>query len=113
MRFAPDDFRHVSYCWVDEEADSSECAVALVGDLKVLIPLKGLVDVEEELARLNKQWARENQDLKKSESKLSNKRFVDNAPESVVAQERERLAAHKANVKNLKLQIQQLESMRT
>ena len=99
--------------WVDEGADTSECAVALVGDLKVLIPLTGLVDVEEELARLNRQLIREQQDLKKSEGKLGNKRFVDNAPAAVVEQERERLATHKANLKNLNSQIRQLESMRS
>ncbi len=98
--------------WVDQEADTSQCAVALVAELKVLIPLKGLVDIEEELARLNRQQLREKQNLKKSEGKLSNKRFVDNAPATVVEQERERLITHKANVKNLNAQIQQLESMR-
>jgi valyl-tRNA synthetase len=102
-----------SSLWVDENADTSQCAVALVGDLKILIPLKGLVDVEEELARLHKQLAREDVDLKKSESKLGNKRFVDNAPAAVVEQERQRLVSHQANVENLQLQIQQLESMRS
>jgi len=97
--------------WIDEAADTSECAVALVGDLKVLIPLKGLVDVEEELARLNRQLAREESDLNKSEGKLGNSRFVENAPAAVVEQERQRLASHRANVENLHLQIRQLESM--
>ena len=99
--------------WVENNADSSQCAVALVGDLKILIPLKGLVDVEAELARLQKQLAKEQNDLKKSEGKLGNKRFVENAPEAVVEQERQRLEAHKANTANLNLQIQQMESMRS
>jgi valyl-tRNA synthetase len=98
--------------WVEEDRDSSECAVALVGDLKILIPLKGLVDVEAELARLNKQIRREESDLNKSVGKLNNKRFVENAPAAVVEQERERLANHQAKVKNLQSQIEQLESMR-
>ena len=102
-----------SSLWVEEDADSSQCAVALVGELKLLIPLKGLVDVEEELTRLNKQLAREDLDLKKSEGKLGNKRFVDNAPAAVVEQERQRLSSHQANVDNLRLQISQLESMRS
>ena len=101
-----------SSMWVGEDADSAECAVALVGDLKILIPLKGLVDVEEELARLNKQLAREDADLKKSETKLGNKRFVENAPAAVVEQERQRLGTHRANVENLRSQIHQMESMR-
>jgi len=98
--------------WVGGEADTAQCAVALVGDLKVLIPLKGLVDVEEELSRLNRQLERENSDLLKSEGKLGNSRFVENAPEAVVEQERQRLISHRANVDNLLVQIRQLESLR-
>ena len=99
--------------WVDDDADSSQSAVALVGDLKILIPLKGLVDVEEELARLQKLLSREQNDLKKSEGKLGNKRFVENAPEAVVEQERLRLEAHKANTENLHQQIRLMEAMRS
>jgi valyl-tRNA synthetase len=98
--------------WVEAEAETAQCAVALVGELKILIPLKGLVDVDEELARLGKQLKRETADLKKSESKLGNSRFVENAPEAVVEQERQRLAAHRANVEKFEAQIRQLESLR-
>jgi valyl-tRNA synthetase len=98
--------------WLETDAASDQCAVALVGELKILLPLKGLVDVEEELARLNKQLEREMQDLGKSEGKLGNRRFVDNAPQEVVEQERQRLAAHRSNVENLKAQLRRLEAMR-
>lgn len=98
--------------WVGDDAETSQCAVALVGDLKLLIPLKGLVDVEEELARLNRQLERERADYEKSANKLENRRFVDNAPAEVVEQERQRLATHQANVDNLEAQVQRLESLR-
>jgi valyl-tRNA synthetase len=98
--------------WVEDDAATAQCAVALVGDLKILLPLKGLVDVEEELSRLRRQLEREQGDLRKSEAKLGNSRFVDNAPEAVVEQERERLAAHRANVENLHDQIHRLEALR-
>jgi len=98
--------------WVGDETDTSHCAVALAGDLKVLIPLQGLVDVDEELSRLSRQLERELADLEKSEAKLGNRRFVDNAPAEVVEQERERLAAHQARVENLQAQARQLESLR-
>jgi valyl-tRNA synthetase len=80
--------------------------------LKVLVPLKGLVDVEAELARLRKQLDSEQSMLAKSESKLADRRFVDNAPAAIVEQERERRSAHAANVSNLRQQYQQLESLR-
>jgi valyl-tRNA synthetase len=101
-----------SSVWVDDDADTGQCAVALVGDLKVLIPLAGLVDVEEELSRLSRQLERESSELRKSEGKLSNQRFVENAPEAVVEQDRQRLVTHKANVENLHAQVRQLESLR-
>jgi valyl-tRNA synthetase len=98
--------------WLEDTADSSQSAVALVGDLKVLIPLRGLVNVEEELARLGKVLDRERADLQKSERKLANSRFVENAPPDVVEQERERLASHRAKVEGLESQQRRLESLR-
>ena len=49
-------------------------------DLKILIPLKGLVDVDEELSRLNRQLEKEKAELAQIRGKLGNSRFVDNAP---------------------------------
>jgi valyl-tRNA synthetase len=101
-----------SVSWIDADAESSQCAVALAGDLKILVPLKGLVDIEAELARLNRQLEAEKANLAKAEAKLENRRFVDNAPAAVVAQEQERRATHLANVTKLREQYEQLESLR-
>ena len=97
--------------WLEMDADTSEYAVALVGDLKVMVSLKGLVDLEDELSRLNKLLERETADLNKSEGKLGNSRFVDNAPRAVVEQERQRLTAHKTKVAGFKTQIKKLEKL--
>jgi valyl-tRNA synthetase len=97
--------------WLENEADTSQYSVALVGDLKVLVSLKGLVDLEDELARLEKLLQREQADLKRSEGKLGNSRFVDNAPAAVVEQEHQRLAAHKTKVAGFVAQIKKLESL--
>ena len=61
---------------------------------------------------MRKQLDAEKSMLVKAESKLADRRFVDNAPAVVVEQERERKAAHAANVINLELQYRQLESLR-
>ncbi|MEE4216195.1 MAG: valine--tRNA ligase [Xanthomonadales bacterium] len=98
--------------WVADDYDTAQCAVALVRELKILIPLKGLVDVDEELARLNRQLEKEGAELKKSKGKLGNRRFVENAPDAVVEQERQRLETHRANVQNLEQQIKQMEALR-
>jgi len=97
--------------WLEEDADTSEYSVALVADLKVLVSLKGLVNLKDELARLNKSLERELADLKKSEGKLGNSRFVDNAPAAVVEQERQRLEAHQSKVAGFKEQIKKLQKL--
>jgi valyl-tRNA synthetase len=99
----------VSSCqWVSPDADRSKSAVALVGDLRVMIPLEGLVDVATESARIRKLLEKEKQDLERSRAKMGNSRFVNNAPEAVVAQERERLARHEARLAQFEEQLERL-----
>lgn len=97
--------------WLEDHADTSEYSVALVADLKVLVSLKGLVNLEDELSRLGKLLERELVDLKKSEAKLGNSRFVDNAPPAVVEQEQQRLAAHRTKAGSFRAQIKKLEML--
>ncbi len=54
------------------------------------VPLAGLIDVEAELARLDKELDNARKALAGSEGKLANESFVERAPEAVVQQERER-----------------------
>jgi valyl-tRNA synthetase len=63
-----------------------------VGGLKVLIPLAGLIDVEAERARLDRELAKLAAEIEKCEKKLSTDTFVNGAPAAVVAQERQRFA---------------------
>jgi len=76
---------------LDDEAEAPESAIALVGDMKVLIPMAGLIDKEAELARLGKEIGRLRADIERIEQKLGNPSFVDKAPPSVVQKERDRL----------------------
>jgi valyl-tRNA synthetase len=96
---------------VSDDRDSADCAVALAGNLRLLIPLAGLVDIGEEVARLNKQLEREQKGLTQAEKKLANERFVDNAPAEVVEKERQRLEEHKTKVAELSSQIEKLEKL--
>jgi valyl-tRNA synthetase len=54
------------------------------------LPLKGLIDVAAERARLDKEMSKADADLKRSDAKLSNQKFVANAAEQVVEEEREK-----------------------
>ena len=96
---------------LDENSTTTtdQCAVALVEQMKLLIPLAGLIDSTAEISRLKKQLQKEEIDLKKSTGKLNNKNFVANAPEAVVIQERQRLEAHQLKVDQLREQITKME----
>ena len=72
--------------------DPPPAAAALVGELKLFVPLEGLVDLDAERARLDKELKRVAGELAKSKGKLASETFVANAPAAVVEQERTRLA---------------------
>ena len=74
--------------WLEAGEQAPQSATALVGEMKVLVPMAGLIDVEAELARLDKEIGKAEGDLKRVQGKLSNPKFVDNAPEDVVNKER-------------------------
>ncbi|WP_297832878.1 valine--tRNA ligase [Thermomonas sp.] len=65
-------------------------APAVVGELELFVPLEGLVDLDAERARLDKEIARIGAEKEKSAAKLA--RFGAGVPEAVVEQERQRLA---------------------
>jgi valyl-tRNA synthetase len=73
-------------------------ATALVGSLKVLVPIAGLIDVAAERARLTKTRLKTVADLERVEQKLSTESFSSHAPEAVVAKERERQATQLASL---------------
>jgi len=79
--------------WVGAAADaSSACAAGVVGELKLLVPLEGLVDLSAEKTRLDKEVKRIQSEIAKCQGKLASETFVSNAPAAVVDQERKRLA---------------------
>ncbi|MDR7135187.1 valyl-tRNA synthetase [Lysobacter niastensis] len=67
-------------------------ATAVVGELKLLVPLEGLVDLSAERTRLDKELKRVEGEIAKCHNKLASETFVANAPPAVVEQERKRLA---------------------
>jgi valyl-tRNA synthetase len=60
----------------------------LVGDIEVFVPLKGLIDVEGELAKLDREHKKIDKELMRVAGKLRNQKFLDNAPEAVVQKEK-------------------------
>ncbi len=92
-----------------DEAPAS--ATALVGSLEVLIPMAGLIDVEAELARINKQLEKAEKGLAQVEKKLANEKFVNNAPEAVLAKEKDKLAEFSEAKAKLLAQKEKINSL--
>ncbi len=93
--------RVASIEWLDDQ-EGPESATVLIGEMKLLIPMAGLIDKHAEQARLSKELDRKRGELERTESKLGNASFIDKAPAAVVKKE-------KAKADGLQSAIRQLE----
>ena len=75
------------------------------------LPLKGLIDVAAEQARLEKELAKAEGDIKRADAKLSNEKFVANAAEEVVEEEREKRAAAEGRKAKVLEALERLKTM--
>jgi len=87
--------------WLDAEEEVHGAAVAPLVGAKVFLPLAGLIDAKEELARLEKNITRLDKEIGKCEGKLGNPKFRNNAPQAVVAKVQAEL--DKAKVKHAEM----------
>jgi len=97
--------------WLDDDTEPPPNALSLVGDLKVMVPLGGLIDAEVERARLGKEIDKKEQELKRVEGKLNNENFVAKAPAEVVARERKKAEEASAALATLKAQLDSLNDL--
>jgi valyl-tRNA synthetase len=86
-------------------------ATALLGAMRILVPLAGLIDVGAERDRLGKQLAKTHEDLGKVRRKLENQNFVANAPPDIVAKEQARVAELEQRAAQLDQQIARLADL--
>lgn len=87
--------------WLAENETLPESASAFVGELEIYIPLSGLIDREEERARIEREIKKLEKELIQVEQKLQNKNFIDRAPQDVVAKEKARHDEMKATLAKL------------
>mgnify|MGYP000703519979 CR=1 FL=1 len=97
--------------WLGNSEKAPQSATALVGQMKLLIPMAGLMDTGAEISRLEKEIEKLRKELAKSEAKLTNADFINRAPKEVVSKERHRVTELRTAKKNLDKQLSRMESM--
>ncbi|MGR8933219.1 MAG: valine--tRNA ligase [Gammaproteobacteria bacterium] len=97
--------------WLDAGETTPEAAIALVGNMQILIPMAGLIDKAAELARLDKETQRIRRELPRIQGKLDNPGFVAKAPPDVIAKEQIKLADLRNDLQNLEQQIEKIRHL--
>jgi valyl-tRNA synthetase len=93
---------------IEVELPGVDAPVSIVGDYKLMLRIE--IDVAAERARLEKERARLEGEIRKAEAKLANSSFVERAPPTVVAQERQRLATFSDTLAQINAQLAKLGS---
>ncbi len=95
--------------FIDDNAQTDkQSAIAVVQNSKIIVPLKGLIDIEQEIARRNKKLDKLNSEKNSLTARVNNKNFVQSAPEEVVQKTRGRIAEIEAEAKAIEELIKNL-----
>ena len=97
--------------YLESTDEAPMCATQLHGDVEILVPLAGLIDKAAEAARLEKEIAKLEKNLAGINGKLSNAKFVDNAPKEIVDTERERARNNEAAIAALNEKLAMINAM--
>ena len=95
----------------DEEPPPS--LMALCGELEIRVPMAGVIDIDQELLRLDKEITKYESELARLEGKLNNQAFVERAPAEVVVAERQKQEHAASSIATLKRQRAQIEVLRS
>ncbi|MFA3791857.1 valine--tRNA ligase [Aliiglaciecola sp. SL4] len=86
-------------------------ATALVGEMEILIPMAGLIDKDAELSRIAKALDKIEKDFARTQGKLSNEKFVSNAPEAVINKEKAKLEDFQMQINKLNEQKETIQAL--
>ena len=96
---------------LNEDDKAPACATSLLGSLEIMIPMAGLIDKDAELARIAKALDKLEKDFARTQGKLSNEKFVSNAPDAVIEKEKAKLADFTMQMGKLHEQRSTIESL--
>ena len=97
--------------WLEDGHEAPASATQRFDELEILVPLEGLIDVDAERSRLMKEINKLLSGLKAVETKLNNKKFVNNAPSSIVIKEREKKNQISSTLESFETQLKNLERL--
>ena len=86
-------------------AKPTQAATAVVHGIEIYLPLKGLIDLDKEIARLEKELTKLEGEIKRIEGKLTNEGFVAKAPAEVIEKEKEKLVKYQASKEALLVRL--------
>ena len=101
--------KHIT--WAQPADHVPQASIALVGEMKLLVPLAELIDAQAEINRLEKRSAKIDKQLKGAQARLENQDFVGKAPAEVITVQRETVAACQTQIKQLEEQIATLRTL--
>ena len=93
---------------IKEKDDVPISAMALLGNIKIFIPLEGLIDIEEEKKRLNKKYEKILNDITSMNNRLSSEGFINKAPRDVVDELKSKCKNTEFDKKRIEEQIKML-----
>lgn len=83
----------------------------VMGEAIAALLLKGVIDVEAEVARLNKELGKVSGEIKKLSGKLSNEQFILKAPEAVIVEQKRRLAEETETKTQLEAALERMKEL--
>ena len=87
----------------------NQSAAAIMKNIELFVPLKGLIDLKQEIIRLEKQIEDMNGRLNAINKKLNNPNFIDRAPKDVVAHEKNKKADYEQQLNKIQDNLQSLK----
>ena len=97
--------------WEESDKDSPPSSIFVLNELKILIPLEGLIDPKKESLRLQKKLEKLDKEKTIIASKLNNKSFVDNAPNELVRNQEQRFQELSGEIDNLNREMKEIEKL--
>jgi len=100
-----------SITWLSNNDTPPLSATALVGSLELMIPLAGIIDVSQEVQRLEKEVLKLKKEFDMLQSKHRNGAYLEKAPATLIVKEKERLAELQHNLATLEQRLQKMHAM--